>query len=116
MNADKGQEPTCPQANPISNYPAGINSHWVVDFEFSAPPGERQEPVCVVAHCLETGETVRQWLYGGTSENPPYPTGPGTALIAFYASAEWRCHLNLGWDLPDNTIDLYAEARTRFNG
>ena len=38
---------------------------WAVDFEFTAPPGERPAPLCVVARDLHTGRLVRRWLAGG---------------------------------------------------
>jgi len=34
---------------------------WLVDFEFSAPPGERPIPVCLVAREFRSGRTVRLW-------------------------------------------------------
>ena len=37
---------------------------WAVDFEFTAPPGERPKPLCVVARELRSGRVVRQWLDG----------------------------------------------------
>ncbi|MCS3924107.1 DNA polymerase [Methanosalsum natronophilum] len=92
-----------------------FNETWVVDFEFLAPKGERQEPICVVAQCVETGKTVKQWLED-KPKNPPFPVNENTLLVAYYSSAEWRCHLNLNWDLPQNVIDLYAEFRTITNG
>ena len=34
---------------------------WLVDFEFRAQPGERPEPVCLVARELRSGELIRVW-------------------------------------------------------
>ena len=33
----------------------------LVDFEFIARPGERPEPVCLVAQLLRAGRTIRLW-------------------------------------------------------
>ncbi len=34
---------------------------WCVDFEFCAPDGERPIPICIVAHEVRRGETIRLW-------------------------------------------------------
>jgi len=95
-----------------------LRNIFVVDFEFTAPPGERPLPVCVVFHELNSGGTQKIWLEGKdlASINPPYPMGENDLFIAYYSSAEWGCHLALGWSLPVNVIDLYAEFRKIING
>jgi DNA polymerase-1 len=90
---------------------------WLADFEFSAPPGERPDPVCLVAREFRSGRTLRLWrddLRG--RREPPYPTGPDVLFVAYFASAELGCHLALGWPLPVRVLDLYAEFRNRANG
>ena len=70
---------------------------WLVDFEFSAPPGERPDPVCLVAREFRSGRTLRLWqddLRG--RREPPYPIGPDCLFVAYFASAELGCHLALG--------------------
>lgn len=47
---------------------------------------------------------------------PPYSVSRDALFVAFYASAEFKCHLSLGWALPENVIDLYAEFRVLTNG
>src|SRR5262249_55173281 len=84
---------------------------WVTDFEFTALPGERPAPLCCVAREVRTGELKRLWLAGDAPVFPPYPTGPDALLVAYYASAEWTCHLALGWRLPARILDLYPEFR-----
>jgi hypothetical protein len=84
---------------------------WAVDFEFTAPPGDRPTPICLVARELRTGELVRQWLADGAPDAPPYGTGPDTLFVAYYASAELGCHLALGWPTPTRILDLFAEFR-----
>lgn len=88
---------------------------WAVDFEFGAKPGENPEPVCLVAWELRSGRKVRLWRddFGGA---PPYPTGPDTLFIAYYASAEISCHLALAWPVPARVLDLFTEFRNRTNG
>ena len=88
---------------------------WAVDFEFIAPPGERPDPVCLVARELKSGRTVRLWRdqFGHV---PPYSIGPNSLFVAYYASAELGCHLALGWPMPARILDLYTEFRCRTNG
>jgi DNA polymerase I len=88
---------------------------WAVDFEFGVEPGENPKPVCLVAWELRSGRKVRLWRDGFASA-PPYPTGPDTLFIAYYASAEVSCHLALGWPVPERVLDLFAEFRNRTNG
>src|SRR4051794_11702949 len=90
---------------------------WLVDFGFSAPPGERPIPVCLVAREFRSGRTFRLWqddLQG--RREPPYPIDPGSLFVAYFASAELGCHLALGWGLPARVLDLYAEFRNLTNG
>lgn len=84
------------------------------DFEFGAPPGERPAPRCVVARELRTGMEWRVWL-DGMKAPCPYPVGPRTLFLAYYASAEIACHLVLGWPVPENVIDLYVEFKNLKN-
>lgn len=88
---------------------------WLVDFEFSAPPGERPQPLCVVARDYRTGELQRYWLDGGRIRLP-YSTGADCLFVAYYASAELGCHLALDWPMPERILDLYAEFRNRTSG
>jgi DNA polymerase I len=90
---------------------------WLVDFEFSAPPGEQPTPVCLVAWDLGSGRKVRLWqdeLMG--MENPPYAIDKDSLVVAYYASAEMGCHLSLGWPMPVSLLDLFAEFRNHTNG
>jgi len=47
---------------------------------------------------------------------PPFDLGPHMLYVAYLASAELHCHLALGWPLPSNVIDCFAEFRTLTNG
>jgi hypothetical protein len=89
---------------------------WAVDFEFTAPPGERPSPLCCVGRELRTGRPVRSWLADGAPAAPPYPTDPDALVVAYYASAEWGCHFALGWPIPRRILDLYSEFRWLTSG
>ena len=90
---------------------------WFVDCEFSAPPGERPRPICLVALELETGQQIRLWKDQLERQAlPPYPVDGNSLFVAYYASAEIGCHLALGWPIPTNVLDLYVEFRNLTNG
>lgn len=89
----------------------------LVDFEFTAPPGERPRPICCVARNYETGATLRLWEDELRERaEPPYPIGRDSLVVAYYASAEIGCHLALGWRPPAFILDLYTEFRNLTNG
>lgn len=90
---------------------------WAVDFEFYGNPGDRPTPVCLVAHELLTGQILRVWQDELLKmRRPPYGVGPNSLFIAYYASAEFSCHLVLKWPLPVNILDLFTEFRNQTNG
>ena len=85
------------------------------DFEFSAAPGERPVPLCLVAHELRSGRHLRVWR-DQFGPRPPYATGADVLFIAYYASAEFGCYRVLGWPMPERVLDLYVEFRNHTNG
>jgi hypothetical protein len=87
----------------------------LVDFEFVAHPGERPEPVCLVAKLLRSGRTIRL-RRNQFDSSPPYPIDANTLFVAYYASAELGCHRTLGWPMPARILDLFTEFRDRTNG
>lgn len=90
---------------------------WLVDFEFSAPPGERPKVVCLVALEALSGRRIRVWADDlEDMEEPPYGVGEDCLFVAYYASAELGCHLVLDWELPVNVLDLFVEFRNLSNG
>jgi hypothetical protein len=90
---------------------------WCVDFEFTAPPGGRPQPICLAARELRTSRTIRLWQDElQRLPQPPYPIDAGVLFCAFYASAELGCHLALGWPMPARILDLYVEHRAATNG
>jgi DNA polymerase I len=68
---------------------------WLHDFEFIARPGERPDVVCLVAHELRSGRTLRLWR-DQLGEQPPYRTDSGALFVSYVANAECACHLALG--------------------
>jgi DNA polymerase-1 len=86
----------------------------LVDFEFNGREGNRPNVVCLVAHELRSGRRFRLWR-DQLGLRPPYRVDSKTLLVAFYASAELTCHLVLGWSLPANILDLFAEFRCLTN-
>jgi DNA polymerase I len=93
-------------------YPAGI---WACDTEFTALPGERQVPICVVARDFNSGRTIRQFQ-GEFSDKCPFPTGPDALMVAFVASAECGTFRALGWEMPRRILDLSAEFKDHTSG
>ena len=98
------------------NWLAHFTQVWVVDFEYRQPPGHRPEPHCVVARELMSGRVVWHWLHERPAGQPPYPVDKQTLIITYYGTAELNCHLVLGWPLPMNHIDLYAEFKLKTCG
>jgi len=90
---------------------------WLVDFEFTCPPGERPVPLCLVAREFKSGKLLRVWLDDpNCPQQCPIPTGPDVLFVAYYASAELGCFIALEWPLPCRVIDLYLEFRNLTNG
>jgi hypothetical protein len=88
---------------------------WCADFEFMAGSGCRPDPVCLVAHEIRSGRTIRLWR-NQLGLLPPYAIDPSALLVTYYASAEIGCHLALGWPKPARILDLFTEFRCLTNG
>jgi len=88
---------------------------WLVDFEFSAPDGERPTPVCIVAWEYYSNRLIR-WFADELGDRPPFPTDAETLFVAYFASAKIGCFLALGWEVPKRILDLWTEQRVRTNG
>lgn len=90
---------------------------WIVDFEFIARPGDRQQPICLVAWEIKSGKRYKIWQdHLIKMKLPPYSLDRNSLFVAYYASAEIGCHLSLGWPLPENILDLFVEFRNITNG
>jgi hypothetical protein len=88
---------------------------WLHDFEFVAQPGEHPDVVCLAAHELRSGQTLRLWR-DQLGPLPPYRTDRDALFINFVANAECACHLALGWPLPAKVLDLNPAFRNLTNG
>jgi DNA polymerase-1 len=87
---------------------------WFVDFEFRITPGGLPHVVCMVGHEFFSGREIRLWRDQLLAlRQSPFPDH--AVIVAFYASAEAGCFLELGWE-PRNYIDLYIEHRVQTNG
>lgn len=90
---------------------------WQVDFEFHAPDGCVQEPICMVAREYRSGQMIRLWADElANLSAAPFSVGPRSLSVAYYSSAEWGCFLSLGWPLPVRVLDLFTEFRNHTNG
>jgi len=88
---------------------------WLHDFEFVARPGERPDVVCLAAHELRSGRTLKLWR-DELGDRPPYRTDRDALFVSFVANAECGCHLALGWPLPERVFDLSPAFRNLTNG
>jgi DNA polymerase I len=86
-----------------------------LEFEFGGHEGNTPRPVSLVAKDLRSGQEWRLWR-GDFGPQPPFPTGPDSLFVAFYASAELGCFRALGWPMPVNVLDLFTEFRAHTNG
>lgn len=84
------------------------------EFEFGGRAGNLQRTICVVVRNLSTGQEWRMWR-GDFPAAPPFPIGDDTLFVAYYASAELGCFLELGWPIPKYVLDLSSEFRNLTN-
>jgi DNA polymerase-1 len=91
---------------------------WCVDFEFYPGPGianggregDQATPLCLVALEMRTGRIVRLWR-DEFGPFPPYRLDADALFISYLASAEFGCHIALGWGQPACALDAYVEFR-----
>ncbi len=73
--------------------------------------------VCMAAQELKSGRHIRLWQDDLRKlRTPPFPTDESVLYVAYFASAEFSCHLALGWPLPARVFDCYTEFRNLTNG
>lgn len=71
----------------------------------------------MVARELNSGRLIRMWRDELLElHRAPFDIGLDALMISYFASAELGCMLELGWPLPVNVLDLYAEHRVDTNG
>ena len=88
---------------------------FAIDFEFIAESGALPVPVCLVARELSSGQLIRLWR-DRLGPKPPFPVDDDTLFVAYFASAELGCFLQLGWPIPTRVLDLFCEFRNATNG
>lgn len=95
----------------------GFSEVVFLDTEFVAVDGELVVPVALVAHELRSGRRHQLFFEAaGANYDSPLPQGPDVLYVAFSAQAEWSTFLALGWSLPSDVLDLFAEFRWITNG
>jgi hypothetical protein len=95
---------------------------WVVDTEYYPGPGlnnggvegDPPTPLCLVAHEMRSGRTVRQWQ-DEFGPFPPYRLDNDALFFGYMLSAEYGTHLARGWGEPACAIDAYIEFRHYVN-
>lgn len=99
---------------------AGLESFdevWLVDAEYSADPGCRPVPICLVAREACTGRELRLWedeLAAATA--PPFRVDERALFVAYATPAEFSVFNALGWSAPARILDLFVEFRAMTNG
>ena len=103
--------------NQLSDFTDGV---FLIDFEFrpeNGREGNTPEPVCMVVKDFLSGVTRRYWKDElETLTSAPFLVERGALCVAYFASAELDCFLKLGWQLPENVLDLFVEFRCLTNG
>jgi hypothetical protein len=87
---------------------------YVPDTEFVASPGEKQRPVCLVAHGFNKARRVE--LFFDSRTESPFTDPENTLFLGYNLPAELKTMLALGWELPAHCIDLYVEFLNMING
>lgn len=91
---------------------------WLVDAEFTQPPGERVQDVhCLVAKEYRSGRTQRFETEDlRRLKQAPFLRDRSSLMVTYFASAEVHCFASLGWPFPPYLLDLFTEFRVFTNG
>jgi DNA polymerase-1 len=90
---------------------------WCVDTEYSATPGCRPIPICLVAREARSGREVRVWQDELASmAAPPFRIDDRALFVSYAAAAEFSVFHVLGWPAPARVLDLFIEFRATTNG
>src|SRR5262245_32647411 len=95
---------------------------WAIDFEYfpgrglanGGVEGDLITPLCLVAHEIRSGKTVRLWQ-DELGRFPPYRRDAEALIISYGLAAEYSCHLSLGWGEPARAFDALVEFRHHVN-
>ena len=97
-----------------------FNHVYIIDTEFIALPGEKQQPVSLCAlHYERQGENfkrtenVRVFFRDGQKIECPFigVESESTLFLGYNLAAEYKCFLSLGWPMPYHSIDLMFEFK-----
>jgi DNA polymerase I len=91
---------------------------WSVDTEYypgsgldnGGVEGDPPTPLCLVAHEMRSGRTIRLWQ-DQFGPFPPYRLDTDALIVGYMLSAEYGTHLPLGWGEPACALDAYIEFR-----
>ena len=91
---------------------------WCVDAEYypgtgtanGGVDGDPITPLCLVAHEMRSGRTVRLWQ-DEFGRFPPYRLHADALVVTYMATAELGAHIALGWGQPACVLDAYVEFR-----
>ncbi len=90
---------------------------WLVDAEYSAQPGCRPVPICLVAKEAFTGRELRLWEDElAVAAAPPFRIDERVLFVSYAAAAEFSVFHALGWPAPSRILDLFVEFRAMTNG
>ena len=92
---------------------------WNCDFEYQRPDDSRDPPlpVCMVARELHSRREIRLFREELSRLTvPPFNIGEDACFVSFAVAAEASCFAALGWPMPANILDLYAENFLHLNG
>ena len=104
---------------PISDWRAlPFREIWIVDFEYypgrglanGGKEGDAVTPLCLAAREMRSGRRVRLWQ-DEFGRFPPYRLDAGALIVGYMISAEFGCHIALGWGQPARALDPYVEFR-----
>lgn len=87
---------------------------YVIDTEYVTRPGEKQRPVCLVAHGFNKGRRIAMFFDKPAASSFPDPQS--TLFLGYNLPSELKTMLSLGWELPEHYIDLYIEFLNMING
>jgi hypothetical protein len=91
---------------------------WVYDTEFypgkglanGGREGDASTPLCLVALELCSNRIVRLWQ-SELDAAPPFRLDKRALFVAYTITAEFGCHIALGWPEPACALDAYVEFR-----
>jgi hypothetical protein len=103
----------------MAGLPGRFRQVWNVDFEFRRREDNSDHPwpLCMVAREFHSRRELRLWRDDLLRlRTAPIDTGENSLIVAYAVAAEVSCFLVMGWPLPANILDLYAEHLLDING